>query len=81
MIDVTVNGQSQRVADGTTVAQLLEALRIHPQQVVVEVNVQIIKREQREAVILQPGDVVEIVRFVGGGSRYAVFDRRVVALL
>ena len=67
MVDVTVNGQSRRVADGTTVAQLLQQLAVHPQQVVVEVNVQIIKREQREATILQPGDVVEIVRFVGGG--------------
>ena len=67
MVDVTVNGQSRRVADGTTVAQLLQQLTVHPQQVVVEVNVQIIKREQRETAILQPGDVVEIVRFVGGG--------------
>ena len=70
MIDVTVNGQSKRVADGTTVAQLLQQLAVHPQQVVVEVNVQIIKREQREATILQPGDVIEIVRFVGGGGSH-----------
>lgn len=68
MIDMTVNGATRQVADGTTVAQLLEHLRIDPQQVVVEVNLQIIKRDQRAATTLQAGDTVEIVRFVGGGS-------------
>ena len=68
MSAVTVNGQPRQVAEGTTVAQLLEQLRIAPQQVVVEVNLQIIKRDQRDAAILQPDDIVESVRFVGGGS-------------
>lgn len=67
-MEVTVNGQVQEVADGTTVAQLLEQLGVQPRQVVVEVNLQIIKREQRGATVLTPGDVVEIVRFVGGGG-------------
>ena len=70
MIDVTVNGQSRRLAEGTTVAQLLQQLSINPQQVVVEVNVQIIQRDQRATMVLTPGDSVEIVRFVGGGERH-----------
>ena len=81
MISVTVNGQPRSVAEGATVAQLLEELHVDSRQVVVEVNLQVVKRDRRDAAVLKPGDVVEIVRFVGGGSRYAVFDRRVVALL
>lgn len=69
MIDVTVNGQARAAAEGATVAQLLEQLRLQPHQVVVEVNLEIIKREQRAATTLRPGDVIEIVRFVGGGRR------------
>ena len=68
MIAVTINGESQQASVGTTVAQLLEQLHIQPERVVVEVNVQIVKREQRAITILQSGDVVEIVQFVGGGA-------------
>lgn len=67
MIEVTVNGQPRQVAEGTTVAQLLEQLDVDPRQVVVEVNLQIIKREERASAALAAGDAVEIVRFVGGG--------------
>ena len=68
MISVTVNGQPRSVAEVATVAQLLEELHVDSRQVVVEVNLQIIKRDRRDATVLQPGDIVEIVRFVGGGA-------------
>lgn len=68
MITLTVNGEPRPVAEGTTVAQLLEQLRVVPERVVVEVNVQVIQRDRRAATLLRAGDVVEIVQFVGGGQ-------------
>ncbi len=68
MITLTVNGESRQLVDGTTVARLLEQLRVVPERVVVEVNVQVIKRDQRAATVLRAGDAVEIVQFVGGGQ-------------
>lgn len=66
-MDVTVNGETRQLAEGTTVAQLLESLGIAPERVVVEVNLTILKRAQHAAAALQAGDQVEIVQFVGGG--------------
>lgn len=65
---VTVNGEQREIPDGMTVSQLLETLTIVPERVVVEVNLTILKRAQHPSMVLQDGDRVEIVQFVGGGS-------------
>ena len=65
---LTINGEKREVAEGTTVTTLLEMLKAQPERVVVEVNLTILKRAEHPSVVLQEGDRVEIVRFVGGGS-------------
>ncbi|MBI1992014.1 MAG: sulfur carrier protein ThiS [Candidatus Omnitrophica bacterium] len=66
-MDVTINGETRTVPEGTTVSQLLETLGVMPERVVVEVNLTILKRAEYPPTILREGDRVEIVRFVGGG--------------
>ena len=68
-MELTINGQRRTLTDGATVAALLQHLGLQPERVVVEVNLQIIKRDQRQAAVLRAGDVIEIVQFVGGGAR------------
>jgi len=63
-----VNGETRRIPEGTTVAGLLEELRLSPERVVVEVNLTILKRAQHPSTALKDGDQVEIVHFVGGGA-------------
>ena len=67
-MDVMVNGEQRTLPDGMTVAQLLELLKTPAERVVVEVNLTILKRMQHGGTVLQEGDHVEIVRFVGGGT-------------
>lgn len=67
VISIRVNGASQDVAAGMTVAQWVEAQGLHPQQVAVEVNEELVARAERESVTLQAGDRVETVTLVGGG--------------
>ena len=67
-VNVTVNGDSMELADGTTLTRLLEELKLKPELVVVELNLNILKREELAQTQLQSGDQVEIVHFVGGGS-------------
>ena len=67
-MDVTVNGETRELPDGITVSQLLETMKVTPERVVVEVNLTILKRAQHASTILQAGDQVEIVHFVGGGA-------------
>ncbi len=50
-----------------TLLQLLESLEINPGSVAVELNGVIIDRDNYGKTGLNEGDVVEIVRFVGGG--------------
>ena len=68
-MQVTVNGEPRELADGTTAAQLLELLKVAPERVVVELNLAILKRAQLGTTVFKEGDQVEIVHFVGGGSR------------
>ncbi|MBC7196669.1 MAG: sulfur carrier protein ThiS [Deferribacterales bacterium] len=64
---VKINGKEKQLDDGLTVKQLLKQLNIPFETVVVELNGDIIYKEEYEKVILKDNDKVEIVRFVGGG--------------
>jgi len=63
---VKVNGQDRDVPAGTSVLQLIEQHNLTPQKVAVELNRRLIRSEKYETV-LNDGDEVEIVTFVGGG--------------
>ena len=67
MLSIEVNGKARDVAEGRTVAGLLRDLELDDRLVVVELNRQIVRRTEIEAVLLHDGDRVEIVQFVGGG--------------
>jgi len=65
-VTIHVNGQPKEIADGTTVAQLIAQHNLTPEKVAVELNRHLIRAEKYETV-LNAGDEVEIVTFVGGG--------------
>ena len=64
---LTINGEEKEIADGLSVAALLEHFQIRPARVVVERNRQIVPRESYGSILLLEGDALEIVHFVGGG--------------
>jgi len=66
-VEIIVNGQSRRVAEETTVAELLEELGLARKYVAVEVNLQLVPRQQHGEHRLAPGDRLELVTLVGGG--------------
>lgn len=67
MITITVNGEPREVPEGTTVAGLLELLQITRGMFAVSRNREILHREQYASAALAEGDVIEVVRMVGGG--------------
>jgi sulfur carrier protein len=67
-IDLTVNGKPRTVAKPLSLSEYLEQLGINPQIIAVEHNGEIVRRERYPETQLQTGDVLEIVRMVGGGS-------------
>lgn len=66
-ITVLVNGEPREVARGASLLELLGGLDLDPRVVVVEHNRQIVRRPGLGTVVLQEGDRVELVHFVGGG--------------
>lgn len=64
---IRINGEEKEIADGLSLAHLLQELKIRPGRVVVELNRDIVSREAHASTQLQTGDVLEIVHFVGGG--------------
>ncbi len=63
---VKINGEYRDVA-AQTVLQLLEELRLEPSLTVVEKNEAIVDRALYPQTELAEGDVLELVRLVGGG--------------
>ena len=63
---VTMNGEQKDCA-GMTLAQYLETASCNPGRIAVERNGEIVPKSAYEKTVLQDGDVVEVVRFVGGG--------------
>ena len=62
---ITVNGKQIELFEN--VQQLLVHFHLENRIVIVEVNKDIVMKENYETTILSHGDVVEIVHFVGGG--------------
>jgi sulfur carrier protein len=66
LIKLTINGEAQEVS-ATTVFDLLQELGLHPRGTIVERNLEIIDLASYGETILANGDVLELIRLVGGG--------------
>jgi len=66
-MEVVVNGERRRVTENLTIRDLLSELEIAADRVAVERNRVIVPRREWERVLIEAGDEVEIVHFVGGG--------------
>jgi sulfur carrier protein len=66
-MEITVNDQPRQVADGATVAALLDELGLAGKPVAVEVNLDLVPRGRHAGHRLAAGDRLEIVTLVGGG--------------
>ena len=66
---LTVNGKTMQCNDAVTVADLLAETGYKEVYVAVELNEEIVPRENFKTCVLKENDVVEIVTFMGGGSQ------------
>jgi sulfur carrier protein len=67
MIVLQVNGRSLELDGPTSLLTYLEKLGVNARAVAVELNGAILERSAYADAKLDEGDVVEIVRMVGGG--------------
>ncbi len=64
---VIINGEERTIKDGSTILDVLRALKIEEKVMAVAVNMQIVKKEQWQNYKLKEGDRVEFLSFTGGG--------------
>ncbi len=67
-IQIRLNGEDHRLAAGLSIADLVRSLDLDPAKVAVERNRAIVTRSILADVLVEQGDELEIVHFVGGGS-------------
>ena len=65
---IQVNGDNRDIEEGSTVSDLLGALKLRADQVAVEINLKILDRKEFDGMVLQEDDRIEILSFIGGGT-------------
>jgi sulfur carrier protein len=65
-MQVTINGKTEEITEGT-VLDLLQAKKIEPQMVAVEINDAVLDRNHLATTSLNNGDRVEFLFYMGGG--------------
>lgn len=66
-MQVFVNGDPLEIEDGASVADLVSKLTDDPRGMAIERNLEIVPKSQHGTVMLEEGDKLEVVQFVGGG--------------
>jgi sulfur carrier protein len=66
-MQIIVNGEPMDINDDATVAALLDELKLSAKPVAVEVNLELVPKQQHASHHLAEGDRLEIVTLVGGG--------------
>ena len=64
---ITLNGEGRTVEAGTTLQELVASLGPDPRGIAIERNLEIVPKSQHGNVVLEEGDQLEVVQFVGGG--------------
>ncbi|MBL8173523.1 MAG: sulfur carrier protein ThiS [Bryobacterales bacterium] len=62
-----INGEPHTAEVNSTILDLLASLAIDPSRIAIEYNGLILRKESWSKTVLEDGDKLEIVHFVGGG--------------
>lgn len=65
---IHVNGESREVAEVLSLQDLVDALKLAPERLAIELNQNVVRRADWPITILKQDDRVEVVHFVGGGE-------------
>jgi sulfur carrier protein len=64
---IKVNGEEREVAKATTLQQLIHSLGLESKVMAAAVNMEIVKQDAWDKAVLNDGDTIELLDFVGGG--------------
>lgn len=64
---IKVNGEEREIAQATTLEQLIQSLGLESKVMAAAVNMEIVKQDAWDKAVLNDGDTIELLDFVGGG--------------
>ncbi|CCZ40224.1 thiamine biosynthesis protein ThiS [Clostridium sp. CAG:122] len=66
---ITIAGEKKEYAEGTTIAQIIEAEKVeNPLYVTVSLNDDFVDKDTFDTTTVKDGDSIEFLYFMGGGS-------------
>lgn len=66
-MNITLNGQKYNIESNITLKQMLINLNIEQKNIIAEVNGEVVTKDDFSNKIINENDIIELVRFVGGG--------------
>ncbi len=67
MINIQLNGKSYKIKSNSNIDNLLKKIKVESKKVAVEVNKEVLCKENYKKYKIKINDKIEIVTFVGGG--------------
>ena len=67
MIEIQLNGLSHKLKVNTNIDSLLNSLSISKHKVAIELNKEVLPKENYSKTIIRNDDEIELVTFIGGG--------------
>lgn len=67
IMNIIINGESKEFSDAITVMKLLLELSLEGKVMAAAVNMEIVKQDTWDTYMLEDGDKLELLDFVGGG--------------
>jgi len=64
---IFINGESHELEGVSSLTALLDALELPKQRIAIELNRQVIRKQDWENTAVAENDRIEVVHFVGGG--------------
>ena len=66
---VQINGEPNELREGMTLGELVAQLGLAPERLAIERNREVVRRARWAETVIAEGDQLEIVHFIGGGTR------------
>ncbi len=66
-MQLKVNGEVRELEEGSTLLDLIQSLGVEDRVMAAALNMEIVKQEAWGSAVLNEGDTLELLDFVGGG--------------
>ena len=67
-MEITLNGEKITLETGSNIVNLIDKLDLNVDKLAIERNLEIVPKSKFAMTIIEEGDKLEIVHFIGGGE-------------